>query len=341
MTPEMRGVVLDRAIGLCELCGRPAHHVHHVSYPKARDGEHPDNLLAVCADCHSRLHGVRTVEANPLVDGKVRQVKDIMGNDMRIVESERVGDVFNTPERWVASMYAPEHLHSYTVSRVTTEAYACDARGKSGTAMYQGKPVVSSRAVIQGLSYLRFLMAEKGHTVHAITTLQRQAEQEFAPKIMELQDYFHDLALEMLEVRRTGVLSVVASPSSSSSQVEQAIMLLSSLTADHHNVLDDHGKRITMIEQSRHDKHEDVTIGEACLETAQDQYTKTKPGCGWNLAQMAADELKKKGVAPTGKKLTRFHNSSLERSMNTYPRGAVYGVLGALVQKDFSHLLRD
>lgn len=51
---RMRLVVLSKANGICEKCGKPARLVHH------RDGgrtDHsPENLVALCTRCHGCIH---------------------------------------------------------------------------------------------------------------------------------------------------------------------------------------------------------------------------------------------------------------------------------------------
>ena len=56
---EKRAKVMDRSRGVCESCGSArAEHVHHLTY--LRVGVEPlFDLVAVCADCHSALHGGR------------------------------------------------------------------------------------------------------------------------------------------------------------------------------------------------------------------------------------------------------------------------------------------
>ena len=45
----------------CELCGRTdlGLHVHHVITRGAGGGDHPRNLVCLCADCHMRVHAGR------------------------------------------------------------------------------------------------------------------------------------------------------------------------------------------------------------------------------------------------------------------------------------------
>lgn len=56
-----RAAVLLRAKGLCEGCGlRPATQVHHLSYEHWQD-ELLWELVAICRECHERVHAERKV----------------------------------------------------------------------------------------------------------------------------------------------------------------------------------------------------------------------------------------------------------------------------------------
>lgn len=63
-TPEflrVRGEVMRRSRGHCECdtdgpCHRSATEVHHLRYPAWGTFDTPDNLIAVCHECHERLH---------------------------------------------------------------------------------------------------------------------------------------------------------------------------------------------------------------------------------------------------------------------------------------------
>ena len=60
-TPEFRAIratVFDRAAGTCERCkARPPRDAHHVRYPRWGTFDVPDNLLALCRECHCEIHG--------------------------------------------------------------------------------------------------------------------------------------------------------------------------------------------------------------------------------------------------------------------------------------------
>lgn len=58
----VRGMAMQRAqarlYGACERCGeRRAIDVHHLSYVRL-GAEWPEDLLAVCRECHAELHGL-------------------------------------------------------------------------------------------------------------------------------------------------------------------------------------------------------------------------------------------------------------------------------------------
>ena len=47
-----------RAKGKCELCGEPPDAVHHIKYPRHYTEDNLKNLLVVCAECHTKVHGI-------------------------------------------------------------------------------------------------------------------------------------------------------------------------------------------------------------------------------------------------------------------------------------------
>jgi len=60
-TPEFKRVraqVMARAGESCERChGRPPTEPHHLQYPKWGTLDVPENMIAVCHECHCELHG--------------------------------------------------------------------------------------------------------------------------------------------------------------------------------------------------------------------------------------------------------------------------------------------
>jgi hypothetical protein len=54
---DLREAVMVRAEGRCEVCGDEAAHAHHVlSGPDRRRHEAVDTMLALCPECHRRIH---------------------------------------------------------------------------------------------------------------------------------------------------------------------------------------------------------------------------------------------------------------------------------------------
>ena len=48
---------MKRAGNICEKCGlQTASEVHHLKYPPWATFDVPENLIAVCHDCHCRIH---------------------------------------------------------------------------------------------------------------------------------------------------------------------------------------------------------------------------------------------------------------------------------------------
>ena len=58
---DLRRAIRERDAYTCQLCGMPengqAHHCHHVDYCKTNND--PENLVALCAACHSRTNSNR------------------------------------------------------------------------------------------------------------------------------------------------------------------------------------------------------------------------------------------------------------------------------------------
>jgi hypothetical protein len=55
---KIRAQVFTRAAGLCERCGqRPPTEPHHLRYPPWGEFDVPENMIAVCHQCHCEIHG--------------------------------------------------------------------------------------------------------------------------------------------------------------------------------------------------------------------------------------------------------------------------------------------
>jgi len=54
---SVRAVVFARAKNSCELCGAVATEVHHTQYPAWGAFDTPNNIMAICHECHKKIHG--------------------------------------------------------------------------------------------------------------------------------------------------------------------------------------------------------------------------------------------------------------------------------------------
>lgn len=53
----IRGQVMERASGVCEMCGkRKPTEVHHKIYPPWGEFDVPENMIAICHQCHCEIH---------------------------------------------------------------------------------------------------------------------------------------------------------------------------------------------------------------------------------------------------------------------------------------------
>lgn len=84
--PEVRAWVLQEAAGICELCegkapfvrtdGTPYLETHHVVSLSAGGPDTPDNVVALCANCHRRVHhGEDAAEATDMLYETVNRLK--------------------------------------------------------------------------------------------------------------------------------------------------------------------------------------------------------------------------------------------------------------------------
>ena len=55
---EIRAIAMRRANWWCQRCGgRRATEVHHLKYPTWGTFDVPENLVAICHECHCEIHG--------------------------------------------------------------------------------------------------------------------------------------------------------------------------------------------------------------------------------------------------------------------------------------------
>ena len=63
--PALRRMIKERDGYRCTKCGRAGKlQVHHIKHLKDGGDDHPDNLTALCIDCHLSIHSTKTPEQN-------------------------------------------------------------------------------------------------------------------------------------------------------------------------------------------------------------------------------------------------------------------------------------
>jgi len=55
---DLRFGVMERDGEKCRVCGKTASQVHHHKYPKCYADDCEDNCIAICKECHQRVHGL-------------------------------------------------------------------------------------------------------------------------------------------------------------------------------------------------------------------------------------------------------------------------------------------
>ena len=48
--------VFTRDNGLCRVCGKKAHHTHHIIYRSHQGNDSEQNLISLCSRCHRNAH---------------------------------------------------------------------------------------------------------------------------------------------------------------------------------------------------------------------------------------------------------------------------------------------
>ncbi len=94
---DVRAYVLERADGECEGCGEPAPfvnrdgdpylHAHHVLELSAGGPDSPETVIALCPNCHYRVHHGRDGEAyNRELVYRLSSIEDVPGDEIVSVE---------------------------------------------------------------------------------------------------------------------------------------------------------------------------------------------------------------------------------------------------------------
>lgn len=80
---RLRSYILEKNHYLCEQCDKPAKIVHHIEWITERNLNDPtvtlneDNLMAVCQDCHNRIHTAKGIVQEGLMFDEAGELVEI------------------------------------------------------------------------------------------------------------------------------------------------------------------------------------------------------------------------------------------------------------------------
>ena len=144
---DVRSLVMDRAHGLCERCAekgelKPAEVVHHVKPLTERnvgDPEislNPDNLMALCHDCHTEVHqslGVGAMNGPRKEEPRVRF--DSEGNVIPLEKPKFPGWEPESPQDALDEI---RHLDEYLEGKMLIPAFVHEKLAEHGLKIEEG-----------------------------------------------------------------------------------------------------------------------------------------------------------------------------------------------------------
>lgn len=314
----MRALILARAQGLCELCGlADAVNVHHIRYPKAYPNDHPDNLLALCRECHRKQHGIRTM---PSIDTyKEMELPALNGEDVSVLV---VGDrVYLHPVTALDGMRVPPgKIHAWMLSRLPAWADGMTVSWDSGgewRAEIKGQTVYRLQVYLKGFEWY-----ERGN-LDLIEMISRRQP----PPIGKKEDYEF---LRRLEVIKQWVWSTAEK--ALRGEMERArpggkpinqLRAMFKVIDDHQHSIDDHEQRLLSVESKGGDPDEFITARDGCVELGKDPGRLVRGRI--NLETEVGNKLSDEQKGPERRQ--RLSGASVIVTVNTYQRAAVHAVV--------------
>lgn len=334
---ELRDAAMRRANGACEYCGALAVHVHHVTYPKFRGSEHPDTLIAICADCHDLSHGKKPMNY-PVVATQPVRIEAFSNKPISIVPHNK--HLYATDAGYCDGMGLPTINRPYFCERIAQTALLM-----TGTS---DEPIA---IIHNGLVHYRLHVALKAlenwyHEVlkhdHKITGTRAQIEalKECRNKYLQWQKWMWDLASKELGARAAGGAGLVAMPNHPVADVSpqewlasfrQALGFIAPKVAEHDS-------RLARVEAVVHrDPTEYVTVRQACIELAalpeQVVYGRV------NLETRVGALLREEGAEHGPEVITRLSGNALSVPVRTWRRADAYRVIGKALGNQFDQRL--
>ncbi|PKN11890.1 MAG: hypothetical protein CVU69_10465 [Deltaproteobacteria bacterium HGW-Deltaproteobacteria-4] len=317
---HVRAQIRERAQGKCELCGAVMRDVHHVTYAKRWSGEHPDNLLATCRQCHHKLHGIRDVKE--ITNFTLEKFQGSRGQSIQVAVDER-GWVYATPEKWAEAIGLPDSRKVLFFSGLPWYAEVLEGEHAGG----------QWRAIIQGKEVYRWHVVEEGIDIFYNENIKYRNMS--SPPLSERVsfDFFHRIRLLKHWGRNLQEEAIAKSIRRMAAPVKDDVSALADAISrsigphlgDHKRHLEDHEGRINKLEEeskTKKDPEEFITVREACLELCTDpeQLVSGKR----NLQNMTGEFLSKRGADKGLPRACRPSGSSVITQVNTWRRSELY-----------------
>lgn len=335
---RVRSQIRERAQGKCELCGAEMRDVHHVTYAKRSSGEHPDNLLAVCRQCHDKVHGIRDMkEINTYTLEKFR---GYTGQPIQVAVDEH-GWVYATPERWAEAIRLPDCRRVEFFSKLPWYAQVLEGEHAGGQwrATIQAKEVYRWHVVEEAID--TFYHENTKYRSMGSPPLGERKSFDFFHSIRILKHWGRNLQEEAIANR---VRKMAAPVNDSVSALADAISRsIGPHLGEHRQRLENHEGRITKLEENsiqlKKDLDDFITVREACLELCADpeQLILGKRNLQNVVGEIMAKRCAEKGLP----RAFRPSGSSAITHVNTWRRSEVYEAIEeALKSRDDMPLFR-
>lgn len=327
---EVRNLALERTSGHCQFCGDFATEVHHVQYPKQFGEEHPNSTLPVCKRCHDAAHGVIKM-AKELE--KVERFSELSptGGKLNYLLSDE-GRVYASAKSWSRALLVPDFMSTnFQTGLARMAILKKDSAGGVLEMLYQGTVVYRWHAVA---AQLRTFDREFNNTGYKSRPPDERKQLE---KFHENYERLTNWGYELQERAIAAMLNARTTPPVSGAAVTQDALIEAIKQAiaprlhTHDGKLREHDVILAEIKEAvptLRDTMEFIPVRQAIQELGLDPTVMPlHPRSKENLSGLAGQMLRSRAAEQGGTVVSRLDGGSATTSMNTYRRGAIYGVL--------------
>ena len=334
----MREMVMQRAGGICEHCGKDAEHVHHVRYPKVYAEDHPDNLIAVCAACHDLHHGAKPMTAATLTDWSNTQLETPDGRRVTVIGTD--GGVFADSITWMDAMRVPKSARDIVSAKIAmygatmTRPGFCFQAQLNGTLVYRWD-VIDQSLMFWYVEHRRSSTPQPG--ARHVSQSERRELDQFADALAEMRFHFR----RQQEAAWLGRLQGKKAPEPVHAVPEWVVQLtrqLGETVIETKRDVAAQGERVSKLEAVVLRKRDEwITVKEGCRECFVDEsmIVHGRENLGSHVGRLLGQHNRPKG--PT--KTTRIDGSGLTVRVNQWRREDVYKGIKHACGKDCTGLL--